>query len=53
MWILPVSFKLDEIGKIYHYCPYCKKNTFHIVLGRIEDDPPITIRDDKALELED
>jgi len=37
-WILPVSFRLDEMGKIYHYCPYCKKNTFHIVLGKVEDE---------------
>ncbi len=38
-WILPVSYDLKSMGRIYHYCPYCKKNTFHIVLERIEDEP--------------
>jgi len=37
-WVLPVSYDLASMGKIYHYCPYCKKNTFHIVLERIEED---------------
>ncbi|MCE4625225.1 MAG: hypothetical protein F7C35_05095 [Desulfurococcales archaeon] len=36
-WILKVSYDLASMGKIYHYCPHCKKNTFHIVLERIED----------------
>jgi ribosomal protein L44E len=35
--ILKVSYDLASMGKIYHYCPHCKKNTFHIVLERIED----------------
>ena len=41
-WILPVSFRLDTIGRIYHYCRTCKKSTFHTVLG-IEDgsDNPV------------
>ena len=36
-WILPVSFDLESMGKIYYYCRYCKKNTFHSVIGRIEE----------------
>ncbi|MEB3757926.1 MAG: hypothetical protein GSR82_03875 [Desulfurococcales archaeon] len=35
-WKLDVSFNLHEMGKIYHYCPYCKKNTFHVVVKRID-----------------
>ncbi len=36
-WVLPVSFDLASMGRIYHYCPYCKRNTFHVVLGLAED----------------
>ena len=36
-WILKVSYDLKSMGRIYHYCPYCKKNTFHIVVERVED----------------
>ena len=36
-WTLKVSYDLASLGKIYHYCPYCKRNTFHIVLERVED----------------
>jgi len=36
-WVLAASFPLDKMGKIYHYCPYCKKNTFHVVIDRIEE----------------
>ncbi len=36
-WILPVSFRLDKMGKLYHFCPYCKKNTFHVVIERVEE----------------
>lgn len=33
-WILPVSFNLEEMGRLYHFCPYCRENTFHIVVQR-------------------
>ncbi len=36
-WKLPVSFNLYELGKLYHYCPYCRKNTFHIIVERLEE----------------
>jgi len=32
-WTLEVSFNLKEMGKIYHYCRKCGKNTFHEVIG--------------------
>ena len=35
-WVLPVSFALDKMGKIYHYCRKCRRNTFHEVIERIE-----------------
>ncbi len=34
IWILEVSFDISDMDKVYHYCPKCKKNTFHDVLGR-------------------
>ncbi len=34
-WVLEVSFDLSSMGKIYHYCPYCRMNTFHVVVSRI------------------
>jgi ribosomal protein L44E len=39
-WVLEVSFDLTKLsgGKLYHYCPYCKRNTFHEVIKRLEDD---------------
>lgn len=37
VWVLDVSFPLDKMGKIYHYCPFCKKNTFHEVIGRVDE----------------
>ncbi len=37
-WVLAVSFDLASMGKIYHYCPYCKRNTFHIVLGTVDSN---------------
>ncbi len=37
VWIFKGSFDLESMGRIYHYCPYCKRNTFHIVLGRVDD----------------
>jgi len=38
-WILEVSFDLTKLesGKLYHYCPYCRHNTFHEVVKRLED----------------
>ncbi len=36
-WVLPVSFRLDKMGKLYHFCPYCKRNTFHVVIERVEE----------------
>lgn len=37
-WVLPVSFRLDKMARVYHFCPYCKRNTFHIVIGRVEEE---------------
>ena len=38
-WILEVSFDLTKLstGRLYHYCPYCKRNTFHEIVKRIEE----------------
>lgn len=36
-WILPVSFDLNSMGTIYYYCRYCKRNTFHKVIEKIEE----------------
>ena len=36
-WVLAVSFRLDKMGKLYHYCPHCKRNTFHVVIERVEE----------------
>ena len=36
-WALKVSYSLKDMTKLYHYCPYCKKNTFHDILY-YEDD---------------
>ncbi len=37
-WVLEVSFDLASMGRIYHYCPYCRRNTFHEVVEKIEDE---------------
>ncbi len=39
IWYLEVSFDLTKLAtrRLYHYCPYCRRNTFHEILGR-EDD---------------
>ncbi len=37
IWVLEVSFDISDMDKVYHYCPRCKKNTFHDVLGRSEE----------------
>ncbi len=34
-WVLEVSFDLASMGRIYHYCPYCRMNTFHVVVARL------------------
>lgn len=52
-WILPVSFRLDEIGKLYHYCKYCKKNTFHVVLGEVVDETADTVGGEDPPHLSD
>ncbi len=52
-WILAVSYDLASMGKIYHYCPYCKKNTFHTVLERIEDESSKEVGAEDAVEGED
>ncbi len=36
-WKLNVSYPLKkEFTKLYHYCPFCKKNTFHDILEYVE-----------------
>ena len=37
VWVLRVSFDLRSMGRIYHYCRVCKRNTFHEVLGLVEE----------------
>ncbi|KSW11894.1 hypothetical protein CF15_03595 [Pyrodictium occultum] len=39
-WELEVSFDLTKLssGKLYHYCRYCKRNTFHEILERVDED---------------
>ncbi len=36
VWLLEVSFDISDMGTIYHYCPFCKRNTFHDIVGRAE-----------------
>jgi len=38
-WTLEVSFDLTKLknSRLYHYCPYCRRNTFHEVKGRSEE----------------
>jgi len=43
-WFLEVSFDLFKLSerRLYHYCPVCRRNTFHEVLEMIdtaEDEP--------------
>ncbi|MEB3807185.1 MAG: hypothetical protein GSR73_06695, partial [Desulfurococcales archaeon] len=52
-WELPVSFRLDKMGRIYHFCPYCKRNTFHIVLGKVPNGTADTVEAEEALYLGD
>ncbi|BES82124.1 hypothetical protein PABY_16910 [Pyrodictium abyssi] len=39
-WELEVSFDLTKLssGKLYHYCKYCKRNTFHEIVERREEE---------------
>jgi len=37
VWLLEVSFDISDMKQLYHYCKYCKRNTFHDILGRLED----------------
>uniref|UniRef100_A0A7C2Z9J9 Uncharacterized protein n=1 Tax=Ignisphaera aggregans TaxID=334771 RepID=A0A7C2Z9J9_9CREN len=37
MWILEVSFDIRDTKRIYHYCPKCKRNTFHEVVAHVEN----------------
>lgn len=41
VWELPVSFNLFEIKRLYHYCRFCGRNTFHEVVGRVDDRPSL------------
>jgi len=34
--ILDVGYNLYEMKKVYIFCPTCRKNTFHKVLGEID-----------------
>ena len=35
-----MSFDLTKLssGRLYHYCPYCRRNTFHEIVERIDED---------------
>ena len=37
VWRLEVSFDISDMDKVYHFCPYCRKNTFHVVIGKEEE----------------
>lgn len=39
-WELEVSFDLLKLksGRLYHFCPHCRRNTFHIVISRMESE---------------
>jgi len=39
IWVLEVSFDIRDTKKLYHYCPKCKRNTFHEVLARVDEKP--------------
>ncbi len=40
-WKLLVSYPLKkEYKQLYHYCPACRKNTFHEILEYHEDPNP-------------
>ncbi len=33
--VLKVSYYLGDFKHLYHWCPICKKNTYHEILARI------------------
>ncbi|MCS7107371.1 MAG: hypothetical protein NZ902_04635 [Acidilobaceae archaeon] len=35
-WELEVSFDLSEFSRLYHYCRFCRKNTYHAILAKID-----------------
>ena len=37
-WVAEISFDLRDAKRIYHYCSKCKRNTFHEVIERVEED---------------
>ena len=39
VWYLEVSFDLLKLKerRLYHFCPYCRRNTFHEVLKRVDE----------------
>lgn len=37
-WKLYVSYSLDkEFKRLYHYCPHCRTNTVHEIIGFFEE----------------
>lgn len=37
-WRFNVSYNLKkEFTRLYHYCPYCRENTFHDIIEYVED----------------
>jgi len=36
VWVLEVSFDLYSMGRLYHYCPYCRRNRMHQVIERTD-----------------
>ncbi|UXD21591.1 hypothetical protein IPA_05700 [Ignicoccus pacificus DSM 13166] len=36
MWLFLGSYDLESIGRIYHYCRVCGRNTFHTVVKKAE-----------------
>ncbi len=37
-WKFKVSYNLKkEFNQLYHYCPYCKRNTFHEIIRYVEE----------------
>ncbi|MCE4612189.1 MAG: hypothetical protein F7B17_09490 [Desulfurococcales archaeon] len=37
-WVLRVSFYIEDMPRLYHYCPHCRRNTFHVIEGRVEGE---------------
>jgi len=34
-WIFEASYRISDFESLYHYCRYCKKNTFHEIIEKI------------------